>query len=259
MKALRNLLSVKWILTTFIVLIGAVVCIRLGFWQLDRLAQRRAFNAHYLAVKALDPIELPSSENLVDMEYRQITASGKFDFSQQIAIRNQYHNDQYGYHLLTPLVLDNGTAVLVDRGWIPSDGNEKSTAWARYDESGQVTINGIIRLSRAKADFTGKTDPALAVGQNRLDVWTYPNIPRIQQQIPYNLFPIYIQSNPDPLDEIPPIPYQPEVEISEGPHFGYALQWFTFAGIFLVGYPFFIKKQLTSPLDGTQISQDGTQ
>jgi cytochrome oxidase assembly protein ShyY1 len=54
---------------------------------------------------------------------------------------------------------------------------------------------------------------------------------------------VYIQPNMDASDATPPIPYQPVVELTEGPHFGYAIQWFTFAVIFLVGYYFYLGKQ----------------
>jgi surfeit locus 1 family protein len=65
----------------------------------------------------------------------------------------------------------------------------------------------------------------------------------IAAQIPYPVLPVYVQPKPDPNDTTPPIPFQPEVEITEGPHMGYALQWFTFAAILFVGYPFFLRKQ----------------
>ncbi len=61
--------------------------------------------------------------------------------------------------------------------------------------------------------------------------------------MPYPIYAVYIQPNIDPADETPPIPYQPEVELTEGPHIGYAFQWFTFATILFAGYPFFLRKQ----------------
>ena len=54
MKAIR-LLSGRWILLTILALLGAVGCVRLGIWQLDRLAQRQALNAHVRAMLALPP------------------------------------------------------------------------------------------------------------------------------------------------------------------------------------------------------------
>ena len=139
-------------------------------------------------------------------------------------------------------MLTNGKAVLVDRGWIPSDGNSTRSGWDRYDNGAHSTVNGIIRLSRDRADFTGNTDPELSQGQESLDFWLFPNIKRIQEQVNYELLPVYIQADPEPTEELP-IPVQPQVEITEGPHFGYALQWFTFAGILLIGFPFYIRKQ----------------
>jgi surfeit locus 1 family protein len=61
--------------------------------------------------------------------------------------------------------------------------------------------------------------------------------------MPYPILPVYVQPDPDPNDATPPIPFQPEVELTEGSHFGYALQWFTFATILFLGYPFYVRKQ----------------
>jgi surfeit locus 1 family protein len=245
----KQMVSRRWILPTILVIIAAMVCVRLGIWQLDRLSQRRASNAHYIAMQAAPPLSLPldSPQNLPGMEFRAVTASGHYDFSEQVALRNQDYHDQYGYHLLTPLVLPDGTAVFVDRGWIPAQGNADRIAWSSYDVPPDVTVNGIIRRSRVKADLGGETDPALSPGQTRLDTWLFPNLPRIQQQISYRLLPIYIQLNPvATADPQPPIPDQPVVDLTEGPHESYAIQWFSFAAILLVGYPFYVRRHPTN-------------
>jgi surfeit locus 1 family protein len=239
---LLQIFSRRWIVATLIVIAGAALCARLGIWQLDRLQQRRAANAHYVAMESLAALSLPrdSKQDWADMEYRSVVASGHYDFSQQVALRNQAYHDQYGYHLLTPLVLDDGTAILVDRGWIPPEND--SSAWSAYDEPAEATVAGIARLSRDRADLGGQADPELASGQTRLDLWAFPNVPRIQEQVSYQLLPVYIQLNPDGNDTQPPIPYQPEVDLSEGPHQSYAMQWFSFAALLLVGYPFYVRQ-----------------
>lgn len=136
MKILRLMISRKWIITTIVVIIGSLICVRLGIWQLDRLAQRRAFNAHYRETSTLPALKLtfPPADDLTDMEYRPVLVSGTYDFEHQVVLRNQVYENLSGYHLLTPLLLSDRTAILVDRGWIPQDGNAESTAWRVYDQ-----------------------------------------------------------------------------------------------------------------------------
>ncbi len=241
-----TLVSRKWILGTVLVIAAAAVCARLGVWQLDRLKQRRASNAQILALQAMRPLQLPTesgAEDIGGMEYRPVVATGTYDFAHQVAIRNQYYNSQVGYHLVTPLVMKNGEAVLVDRGWIPADGNDTPAAWRKYDVPGQVTINGVIRASQTATAIFAAADPTLTPGQKGLDQWIYVNVGRIAQQLPYQVLPVYVQQNPEASSTAPPIPLQVELDLSEGPHQSYAIQWFSFATILLVGYPFYVRRQ----------------
>ena len=244
----------KWLLTTLFVLLGTALCIRLGIWQLDRLEGRRAFNMQVKTMRALPALDLnQEGYDFVDeMEWRAVEVSGIYDFENQIAIRNQVHDNEYGYHLLTPLLFDTTTgsgqgkaAVLVDRGWIPAEDNPMPADWRKYDEDDDVNVQGQIRLGNAKPAFGGIADTMPENGA-RLEVWNNADIVQISKQLPYPILPVYIQPNADVADTEPPIPFQPEIELTEGPHFGYALQWFTFATILFLGYPFFIRKQETS-------------
>lgn len=241
----RALLSRHWLLSSLLVVIAAGVCVRLGIWQLDRLKQRRAFNAHIYALQAMPPLQLPASlnaEDLSGMEYRAATASGTYDFAHQVALRNQYYNSQVGYDLVTPLVMQNGEAVLVNRGWIPADGGGPE-GWHKYDVPGKVAVTGVIRTSQTATVAFAAVDPTLAPGQKGLDQWIYLNVDRIAQQLPYPTLPVYLQQNPDASRTSPPVPLQVQLDLSEGPHLGYAIQWFSFAAIMLVGYPFYVRRQ----------------
>lgn len=233
----------KWLLATLLVLAGTALCIRLGIWQLDRLDQRRAFNHQVEAMRAMPELDLNQEQpaDLAQMEWRAVKVRGEYDFANQVAVRNQYNGDQVGYHLITPLLF-NGQAVLVDRGWIPADGNSAPANWRRYDENGEVNIEGQLRLGQTKPRFGGVAD-ALPADGAKLELWNNADITHIASQLPYQVLPVYVQPKIDQNDMDPPIPYQPEVELTEGPHFGYALQWFTFATILFVGYPFFLRKQ----------------
>ncbi len=248
MSAWRAMFSRKWVFATLFVLTGAVVCARLGIWQLDRLTQRRLFNAHYSEIVQESTLILDASQtlDLTTMDYRSVIVKGIYDPTKSVALRNQYHDNQPGYFLLTPLVLADGSAILIERGWIPSEGNSTPADWRKYDQPGEVTIKGIIRVGEAQPEVGGVPDPELIPGQTHLDFWNIVNVVRISQQVPYKLPPVFIQPDLAPDLSVPPFPYQPVVEISEGPHMGYALQWFTFGSILVFGYPFFLKKQLAS-------------
>jgi len=233
----------RWWFATLLVFIGTLALIRLGIWQLDRLETRRAFNTQVESSRALPLLELNQEQpqNIIEMEWRAVQVAGQYDFENQVALRNKYHGDEYGYHLLTPLLF-SGTAVLVDRGWVPADGNPVPEDWRKYDEVGEVNVTGQIRLGQGKPAFGGVED-ALPVDGLTLDVWNNADVTRIASQLPYPVLPVYIQLDTNENDSTPPIPYQPELELTEGPHVGYALQWFTFAVILFFGYPFFLRKQ----------------
>ena len=233
----------KWLITTLLVFAGTALCIRLGIWQLDRLAQRRAFNAQFESARSQPRLDLnrEQPDDIATMEWRPVKVTGEYDFANQVAVRNQYYENQYGYHLLTPLRFSE-EAILVDRGWIPADGNAAPSDWRRYNEPGTVNVSGQIRLGQGKPALGGVAD-TLPENGAKLEVWNNADLAQIASQLPYPILPVYIQPAADASDTEPPIPFQPEVEITEGPHFGYALQWFTFATILFVGYPFYLRRQ----------------
>jgi len=243
---IKTMVSRRWILTTLLVLAGAALCVRLGIWQLDRLEQRRAFNAHVEAQWAAPALNLNAGipEDITEMEYRAVQVSGRYDFDHQVALRNQYWQDLYGYHLLTPLLLEDGTAVLIDRGWIPGDQGEDPGHWDQFNEDIQVSLSGIIRLGSEEPDVGGVPDE-----DGMLRFWNNVNLERISEQLPNHLVTVYVQLDMDENDTQPPIPFQPEIELTEGPHLGYAGQWFIFASLLFFGYPFYLKRQERSSVD----------
>jgi surfeit locus 1 family protein len=241
-----RLFSRRWILATLLVIAGVGVLARLGIWQLDRLAQRRAFNARVMAQVDQSSLVLGVNsldKNLTGMEYRQVVVTGEYDFSQQVALRNQAYGNEWGVHLITPLKIEGASQViLVDRGWIPSD-DYQSGNWNKYDETGVVTVQGVIRLAQTRPDFGQRSDPPLEPGQTRLDSWNFVNVERIAQQTSYVLLPVYIQQAHDPAHTDLPYRSVPQLDLSEGPHMGYAIQWFIFALMLGVGYPFLVRSK----------------
>ncbi|HLA98723.1 MAG TPA: SURF1 family protein [Anaerolineales bacterium] len=240
-----RMLSPRWRLATLLVLIGMALTARLGIWQLDRLEQRREFNSRVLAQMKQPALELSGAalrSELSEMEYRSVVVRGVYDHSQEVALRNQAWGNQWGVHLLTPLRIEASEQhILVDRGWVPSEDFQYGS-WEQYAEPGLVEVRGVIRRSQSKPDFGRRTDPIPSTGE-RLEAWFFANVEGIARQTPYPLLPAYIQQAPDPSWDGLPYRTQPDLELSEGPHLSYALQWFSFAAILGIGYPFFIRRQ----------------
>ncbi len=244
---IKTIFSKRWLFTNLVVLLALVVLIRLGVWQLDRLEQRRHFNARIFEQVDAPKLELTSdnlSTELYDMEYRDISVQGTYLFEDQIALRNQYTNNQVGVHLITPLVIpgSENIAIMVDRGWIPQEHADREN-WYKYDEAAEVIIFGKIRRSQTIPQLNMLPDPTLTPEQTGLDTWSQVNLERISQQVPFELLDVFVQQSP--AEGIPDLPTRSvaELELDEGPHMGYALQWFSFALILLMGYPFYIKSQ----------------
>jgi surfeit locus 1 family protein len=231
---------------TLAVLAVAVGMIRLGFWQLDRLQQRRAINASIMGQMSaptfdLNLMSLPA--NLTNMEYRSIKVSGVYDFSQQIYLKNQVWQNQLGVHLLTPLRISGiNQAILVDRGWVPfQDATPEKID--QFDIPGQVTVNGIILLSQSEPGFGRISDPQLSSDQLRLQSWVVVNLDRIQKQVDFSILPVYIQQTPDNISNHLPYRVISSPDLSEGPHLSYAVQWFSFSGILLICYGILTRRQ----------------
>jgi surfeit locus 1 family protein len=246
-----RLLARDHLLGTVIVLTASAVCVWLGVWQLDRLAQRRDFNQQVLAAQEMPPLDLPTSEDLAAEEYRAVRAEGTYDFANQVVIRNEMYNGAYGFHLIAPLLLRAeaaaghhvSQAVLVDRGWIPGAGNERASDWRKYDVPPNVSVAGSLRLATVAPYFAGLAVPTPAQVNGRTDFWTSLDIDRIGKQVGYPLLSAYIQKSSEPNSSNPPIAVAPTLDLGEGPHLGYAVQWFGFAALFFIGYPLYLRKQ----------------
>jgi len=242
--------SRRWWWSTLIVFAGISLAIRLGIWQIDRNEKRQAIVNQIQAMQTMPVLELdqaPIPQDIEDMEYRHVSATGKYDFEHQVALRNQVRSRMTGtdpgYALVTPLILSNGKAVLVERGWIPLENNSPET-WTQYNEPGTIKVEGVISKSMEKGELgSALMDPTLSPGQERLDFWNFINIPGMQEQLPYELLPIYIQRASSENQEELPYPLVEEPDLNSGAHLGFAMQWFFYAGLLLIGYPIWLKNQ----------------
>jgi surfeit locus 1 family protein len=239
----------RWFIPTLLAVLAVIVLIRLGLWQLARLDERRAFNTHTLTQVNAPVLDLnqPIPTEIAQMEYRPVTLRGTYDFDHQVALRNQDYHLNLGAHLLTPLHLaGSDQVIIVDRGWIPQ-ADFLAGNWAKFDQPGETTLQGVIRLAQTAPDFGRATDPTLAPGEAPLTAWRLANIPAVAGQLPYPIITtIYVQRTPETEGVLSvenptePLPSAPDVDLSEGNHQSYALQWFSFAFTLAVGYPFYV-------------------
>jgi len=241
MTTIKRLFSRQWWWVTLIVIAGVVFLARLGVWQLDRLQQRREFNAMVHDRWVQDPYDISAANlpaDLSELEYRRVQATGTFDYEHQIALKNQHRDNQPGVHLITPLLLQDGRAVLVDRGWIPQ-ADADPEAWRKYDEPAGEPIVSLIQESQLMP--FGKPVPVPDAPEQ---AWFYVNIDAIQPQMPYDLLPFFLLQLPEENRPYDALPYREEpLRLTEGNHLSYAIQWFTFALILGFGYIQFVRLQ----------------
>ena len=228
--------SKRWRWATLLVLVLTAVFIRLGIWQLDRLEQRRTQNAAIVAVLDTPPYQMAAAPmpDAQQIPGRWVTVTGTYDLDHQMLLILQNWQNRAGVNLITPLLLDGGdTAVRIVRGWIP---NEEQDNLAAYDVSGPVTLTAYVALPETLGRQTSP-DPTFQPEIYRVDTAV------LQTQLPYDLQPVYLVQPPDEAGNMA-WPYrQPrKVDISDGPHLGYALQWFAFTLISLVGYAYFVRR-----------------
>ena len=214
----------------FIVLavLMAAGCIRLGFWQLDRLAWRRALNAEVAAHFSAPPVPVESlPADSAAIRYRRVTLEGVFDYANEVVITQRIRGGSPGVNLLTPLrIAGRDTAYLVNRGWVYSpDGKDLDRAKWREPDTAKV-------LAFALPAYTSDST---AAGVTSPKVMRTLDFDEVQKGMPYPVARIQLVQLGDtaPKAGIPPrlIPPPP----SEGAHKSYAVQWFSFATIALLG------------------------
>lgn len=204
----------KDITLVVVAILVATGCVFLGRWQLNRLAQRRARNAVLSARLALPPLPVGSGVTADSARQRRVVAQGVYDFSAERTWPGRSFQGTPGVALVTPLRLADGSAVLVDRGWVPSP-DAFHVDHGLYREPDTATVTGV----------------ALIPPRGRGDVDVAGFLP----------FVIQLEAPEPPPNRGLPRRWPPPA-FDDGPHLSYAIQWFSFAIIALVGTAVLIRK-----------------
>lgn len=184
------------------------------------------------------------------LAFRRVRVTGRFEPSDEILLRNQTLQGRPGWHVLTPLVVSDAgldgadLAVIVDRGWVPQ-GLDQPPVSEATPPAGPVELEGILIPERdppagplaglaARNPETGTLERTFIV-----------DVERLAGQIDAALAPVYLV----PTSQVPaqegdlPVPPEPP---APGPasHLGYAVQWFVFASIGVIGYTFLLRQRI---------------
>jgi len=229
----------KWVVTGIVVALLAGLFVRLGFWQLSRLGERRIANEVASARLSADPVPLDellveADGDLSSLEHRRATVTGEWDPAEEILIRSQVALGAAGFHVITPLVREDGVAVLVNRGWVPLTMDTPPIVDAA-PPSGVSQVQGWIHLTATRPPL-GAEEP-----DGDIDVFNRVDVDRIESQLPYQVTPVYLVMAGEG-DQLP-IPVDAPDFDDEGPHLAYAIQWFGFAAVGLVGFYFLARRK----------------
>jgi surfeit locus 1 family protein len=220
-------------LFVFFAFVAAAVFVRLGFWQIRRLQFRRAQNA--LVKGRLDSTVVGVGEIPADptaARFRRARVIGIPDYAHEMVVIVRINNGSPGVNLITPIRrAGRDTAILVNRGWVYSpDG--MTVDLGRWQEPDTVFAGYLETFT------TGSSAAALREQPSKVRRMDYAAIAR---GLPYPIAPVYLVELADSGgsaqssrvgDRIARLGAPP---LDEGPHLGYAIQWFAFAVTALVG------------------------
>jgi cytochrome oxidase assembly protein ShyY1 len=176
------------------------------------------------------------------VEWRRVTASGTYDAAHQLLVRNRVRHNVNGYEVLVPLRTSTGVDLLVDRGWIPAGPTAAAPAQLPSVPSGTVTVVGRVRPPEG-----ARSDAGLPQGQTHRIVPA--RVAALTGRPTYGGFVDLAQETPAQSTG-PALILSPDQDDSGGwwkpPHLAYAIQWFLFIGIAVIGWAFLGRRELRS-------------
>jgi cytochrome oxidase assembly protein ShyY1 len=229
-RSWRFVLSRRWLLFAVVVVLLAYATWWLGQWQFDRLEDRKHSNAVVRANEHRDPAPVaqvlsPGGEVDPDDEWRVIRATGSYDAEHTVVVRYRTRDGASGVDVVVPLVTGDGTALLVDRGWLETDPRGTDREAIPDPPSGAVDVTGWVRAD-ASGDSTSVNDlstRAIASGPIATAIGrpTYGGFVELRSE------------DPPPAAALEPVELP---ELDNGPHFFYGLQWWFFGLLAVFGF-----------------------
>ena len=221
--------SVFW--PTLLAGLGLAVLLGLGTWQLQRLAWKEALIAEIVARRAAEP--LASLPRAVDpaLEFRRVSLAGRFLHDKEIRLQSRTRAGRSGVELVTPLALTDGSVVLVNRGWVPT---EKAAPEARPETrvDGDVWVEGLVRVGERLGWATPANKPSDGL-------WFVAEPAQIAAFAGLDAAPyiVVVEGEGAAL----PRP-RPPAALPPNDHLSYALTWYALAGVLVVVYTLAVRR-----------------
>lgn len=239
MSRYRFLLSGTWIGWFLMTCAAAVVAVHLGGWQMDRndhlVGENATIDRNYDA-EPLTGAEAAAqfADHDERLTWHPVRLRGQYLEEDQVLVRNRPQNGRVGYEVLVPFRTQEGTVVVLDRGWIPTG----SSANGMPDEvpappAGPVTVTARLQPGEPAVDRGAPEGQIASVDLAELDR-------RLDLPIGTEAYGEVYAEDPAPAEAPAPAP-APEVD--SGPHLSYSMQWYAFAALFFVAYGWAARQQ----------------
>lgn len=235
---MRFLFTPRWIGFFLAVVALAVVCVLMGDWQWHKREDRQESNARVERALATDPVPLddvaPADARVrTDQEWTRVLVEGRYDPAGQVTVKFRTRDGRPGAEVVTPLLLDDGTAVLVDRGWVPTANTSAAPTDVPSPPAGRVQAEAWLRPDSGAGDeavvpVDGQVRAISSVG--------------IAGTLPYPVRSGYVDLRSQ-TGGTQGLELEPTPDLGGGPHFFYGLQWWFFAALALAGFVWFARAE----------------
>ncbi|PRX99415.1 SURF1 family protein [Allonocardiopsis opalescens] len=222
----RFALRPRWLLGHLLVVLAVAVCCALGLWQFDRARQTESRPLPATETAELAEVLPPGGRLTETAAGRSVRVTGRYDGERQLLVPDRVLNDRDGFYLIAPLVTADGTAVTVNRGWLP--GSNDDVPEVPPVPGGEVTVTG--RLTPAESPLDYPSRGGLPEGQvNAINGSALVNL------WPYPIYDGHVEltgQDPAPDPAVAPLPPPVTERVSwDWQNLGYSGQWWVFAVI----------------------------
>ena len=249
----RFLLTPRWLGYLALALVAATVMVLLGNWQHGRYELRKDVNHRIDLADTATPVPLdtivapggskgmPGPGPQRTSEWTRVTVTGRYDPSNVVLVRGRTVDDKVGFEIVTPLLLSDGSAVLVDMGWVPAvpGGGAYSQPPIPPIPTGQATITGAVKLSESRGTAVDRADGKLET--RRVSVF------RIAPELPYPVRGAFVQLDTQvPAADKGFSPVPPSYE-NDWLNLGYTVQWWIFGLMTLFAFAWVARREARGP------------